>query len=111
MDQIFVFAVEDAEAACWRAELGVVAPDKAAAVRRLREAGVRKSQFRNGLRPDRVMGLSEIALAGLRSGAVVRRRDDDGWTPWEVVASDRTLNWRRSGHFAIDSRGGVHRLR
>ncbi|MFD6176961.1 MULTISPECIES: hypothetical protein [unclassified Isoptericola] len=110
MDQIFVFVVEDADASGWRAELGVVASDKAAAVRRLRDGGVRKSQFRGGLRPDRVMSLSEVALAGLTTGTVVRRRDDDGWTPWELVADDRTLNWRRSGRFVSDPRGGIRRL-
>jgi|GEM_PF-4120167 len=110
MDQIFVFEVEDAEASSWRAELGVVAPDRATAARRLRESGVRRSQFKDGLRPARVLSLSEVALAGLTTGTVVRRRDDDGWTPWELVAEDRTLNWRRSGRFVSDPRGGIRRL-
>ncbi|MEU2201839.1 hypothetical protein [Isoptericola sp. NPDC019482] len=110
MDQIFVFEVEDADASSCHSELGVVAPDKAAAVRRLREGGVRKSQFRVGLRPDRVMSLSEVALADLTTGTVVRRRDDDRWTAWELVADDRTLNWRRSGRFVSDPRGGIRRL-
>lgn len=111
MDQIFVFTVEDASAETWVAELGVVAPDKDTAVRRLRAGGVRKSQFLDALRPARVMSLSEIALAGLTADTVVRRRHEgEGWTEWDVVKEDRSMNWRRSGDWRIGG-GAISRSR
>jgi hypothetical protein len=104
MDQIFIYSIEDARAGCWRSELAVRAPSARKAMLRLREAGVRKSQFRDE-RPSRMLSLDEMPEATLGPQDIARRADEDGWTPWAPVIEGDLLNWRRSDEVSVG--GGI----
>jgi hypothetical protein len=105
MDAVYVFEVEDADAACWRSEVAVAAVRADEAGRRIRAAGLHKRQIRNGGRPVRVISIAELPAISSSPSGFMRRRDEDGWTEWEQVASDVSLNWRVSGRAGVQTRG------
>jgi hypothetical protein len=110
MIQVYVFDVEDADAGTWTSEVAVVASKPAEAARRIRAAGLHKKQIRNDARPTRVVGLAEvIGIDESPTRIVRRRREDDGWTEWEPVAAETSLNWRVSGDAVVQTRGSGHR--
>ena len=110
MDQVYVFDVEDADAGSWTAEVAVVASKSADATRRIRAAGLHKKQIRNDARPVRVIGLAEVLRIDESPTRIVRRRREDaGWTEWEPLAGDTSLNWRVSGDAVVQTTGSGHR--
>lgn len=109
MELVYVFAVEDADADSWSAEVAVAASKPSEAVRRIRSAGLHKKQIRNEARPVRVIGLDELPELGASSGGIVRRRlNDAGWTPWSAVPKGASLNWRVSGDAVVETNGRGH---
>lgn len=95
MEQIFVYQVEDARADCWTSELAVKAASAGAALRILRQEGVRKSQFKKDGRPDYTLSLEEFNLAMLGPQGIARRTmEDSGWSAWTPVTDECPLNWR-----------------
>ncbi|WP_250444279.1 hypothetical protein [Actinotalea sp. C106] len=96
MDTVYVFEVEDADAAAWRSEVAVVAPSAAEANRQIRAGGLHKKQIRNDGRPVRAHTVAELPCIVDSPSGFARRRDDDGWTPWEHVAAGTSLSWRES---------------
>lgn len=110
MRSVYVFAIEDADADSWSAEVAVIATKPAEANKRIRAAGLHKKQIRNGARPIRVLSLSELPeIEASASGIVRRRSNDDGWTAWTAVPVDTSLSWRVSGDAIVRTRGSGHR--
>ena len=110
MELVYVFAVEDADADGWSAEVAVSASKPSEAVRLVRTAGLRKKQIRNDASPVRVISLDELPELGASSSGIVRRRlNDAGWTTWNPVPADSWLSWRVSGDAVVKSRGTGHR--
>ncbi|WP_298457902.1 hypothetical protein [uncultured Cellulomonas sp.] len=110
MEQVYVFEVEDADAGSWTAEVAVAASKPVEATRRIRAAGLHKKQIRNDARPVRVVGPAEVrGIDKSPTGIVRRRREDAGWTEWEPLAADTSLNWRVSGAATAQTRGSGHR--
>ncbi len=48
MDELFVLEVEDIDAGSWLAEVAVVAESRQAALKKIRNAGLRKKQIHRG---------------------------------------------------------------
>ncbi|MFC8923474.1 hypothetical protein [Cellulosimicrobium sp. NPDC057127] len=95
MDQVYVYEVEDGRAASWTAEIAVQAESPASALRVLRDAGLRKSQFHGSARPTRTISCAEFSDATLGSLRIARRAFEDcGWEPWAPVPAGFALNWR-----------------
>ncbi|MBO1752507.1 hypothetical protein J4G33_11910 [Actinotalea sp. BY-33] len=110
MDQVYVFEVEDADAAAWRSEIAVLATTAAEAHRRIRAAGLHKKQIHRDGRPARVLAVAELpGVVDSPSGFMRRRDDDGGWTAWEQVAAGTPLSWRVSGQATVRTRGSGHR--
>ena len=98
MAVVFIFGVEDIDADGWMAELAVVADSRGDAHRILRNRGVKKKQFGNEGRPVRELALSDVADWLTDATVVFRRRHNaGGWSGWEPVANDVSLDWRISG--------------
>lgn len=110
VDSAYVFAVEDADADSWSAEVAVVASSPAEASRRIRGGGLHKKQLLNGGRPVRTVSVAGIeTLASSPSGIVRRRDNDDGWTTWEPVLEGASLNWRVAGDAVVRGKSSGHR--
>lgn len=76
----------------------MVADSRAQAPGILRKRGIRKKQFRNEGRPVREVDLADITNWLTDPEPVYRRRDDaGGWSEWEPVPDDVTLDWRIRG--------------
>lgn len=95
MDRVFAFSVADIDADSWDAELAVVSASRQAAHRVLRDRGLRKKDFHNEGRPVRELELAEW----LNDPSPIwrRRLDDAGWSDWDVVPDDVSLDWRVRG--------------
>jgi hypothetical protein len=95
---VFVFCVSDIDADNWRAEVAVAADTRTEAYRILRGRGVHRKQFDNESRPIRVLAWADVGGWLMDPTRVYRRRDNAvGWTAWEPVPDDVSLDWRISG--------------
>lgn len=95
---VFVFVVSDIDAFNWRAELAIAAETRGQAYRVLRDRGLRKKQFDNEGSPVREHNLADVSDWLPDPTCIYRRRDDpDGWSAWEPVPDDVSLDWRVSG--------------
>ncbi|WP_425956777.1 hypothetical protein [Xylanimonas sp. McL0601] len=110
-DQVFVYSVEDGRASGWVARIAVRAESPAAALRMLRDAGLRKSQVHGNTRPSGSMSLAEFGEETLGPRRISRSAlDDGGCTPWAPVPAGFLLNWRDSGQVQLhDPIGGSYR--
>lgn len=106
MAQIFVYSVEDGRADCWESEIAVRSDTAGAALRRLRQFGLRKNQIRNDGCPVQALLFDALDDATLGPLGLARRcYNDGGWTPWAPVPEGFPLNWRDSGEVRVG--GGV----
>jgi hypothetical protein len=106
--EVFVYRVQDVDAASWKAEMALIAESRQEAFSRLRAGGLHKKQFDNDARPVEVVTPTSFEGQFPDDQAILRRRDNDsGWTAWEVVPSGQSLDWRISG---TAQRDGTHGL-
>ena len=103
----FVFSVSDIDADSWRAEVAVAADTRTEAYRILRGRGVHRKQFDNEGRPIRELALADVGGWLMDPTGVYRRGDDAvGWSAWEPVPDDVSLDWRISGKARRRGPGG-----
>jgi hypothetical protein len=99
MAKVFVYEVEDIDAASWTVEVAVAARTRQEAYRRIRDAGLHKKQIHNDGVPTRTEPLADWDVLSRKPGTILRRRfDDSGWSDWEPVQEGVSLDWRISGH-------------
>ncbi len=95
---VSIFEVEDIDSDWWRSEVAVVAEDRQAAYRRLRDFWLHKKQIQNEGRPVRTEPLTAWETLAENPAALLRRQGDhDGWGAWEQVPDGLSLDWRSSG--------------